>query len=204
MKKTVFVIVMALLTMLNVTAQKVKIESGNLAFLKGQANINFNFDYSGMKVDGKSEKAYVDEQVKSKNKEEKGSGDEWKTNWDNSYRTDFFQKKVIEDFNEATESIALEGGYFEDAPYTVTIKITVLDPGVSAGPFTRPSEVSIEAIFTKTNSTDVLTKIVIEEAKSSKYDVANNFYDAGRIASAFGEAGENLADAVIKALKKVK
>jgi len=204
MKKTVFVIVVALLTMLNVDAQKVKIESGNLAFLKGQAIINFNFDYSGMKVDGKSEKAYVDEQVKAKNKEEKGSGDEWKTDWENSYRIDFFQKKVMEDFNTATESIALEGGYSVDAPYTVTIKTTVIDPGVSAGPFTRPSMVSVEAIFTKTNSTDVLAKIGIEEAKSGIYDMSNKFYDAGRIASAFGKVGENLGDAVVKALKKVK
>lgn len=204
MKKTVFVIVIALLTMLKVDAQKVKIESGNLSFLKGQATINFNFDYSGMKVDGKSEKTYVDEQVKSKNKEEKGSGDEWKTDWENSYRIDFFQKKVMEDFNTASESIALEGGYFEDAPYTVTIKTTVIDPGVSAGPFTRPSLVSVEAIFTKTNSTDVLAKIGIEEAKSGIYDMSNKFYDAGRIASAFGKVGENLGDAVVKALKKVK
>jgi len=204
MKKTVFVIVIALLTMLNVDAQKVKIESGNLAFLKGQTKINFNFDYSVMKVDSKSEKAYVEEQVKSKNKEKKGSGDEWKTDWETSYRTDFFQKKVIEDFNTVTESIALEGGYFEDAPYTVTIKTTVIDPGVSAGPFTRPSMVSVEVIFSKTNSTDVLAKIAIEEAKSGNYDMANKFYDIGRIASAFGEAGENLGDAVIKALKKVK
>jgi len=180
-------------------AQKVE---GTLGFLKGKKELHIVFNYKGMMVKKQTEQQYVAENVQKKNKEKKGKGDEWRTEWETKSR-EHIQSVFIKDFNKETTAYGFEGGNFPDAEYVATVKTIWLDPGYMAGPMTKPSIVTVEVVFTKKGSSAVLAKVTIKKAKGSIYDVGNTFgSDAHRIGSSYGEAGEKLGEAIAKVLKK--
>src|SRR5690606_1491496 len=63
-------------------AQKIKVTSGDLGFLKGQTTINVEYNYDNMGV-GKFDKEedYINQKVEDYNKKEAGRGDKWKESW---------------------------------------------------------------------------------------------------------------------------
>ena len=63
------------------SAQRIKLDSGSLAFLKGQTSLNVDYVYDGLRVGKKTEEDYVRERVKAKNDEEPGKGDKWLAAW---------------------------------------------------------------------------------------------------------------------------
>jgi hypothetical protein len=183
-----------------VSAQKVT--EGSLAFLKGVEELHFNFVYKGMMVKKQTEQEYVSEQVREKNKDNKGEGDEWKTAWETTDR-EYIQEVFLQNFNEEIAGMGPEGGDFPNAGYEATVKTLWLDPGYMAGPLTKISTVTIEVTITKKGSSKVLAKILVKKAKGSFYDMANTYStDARRIGSSYGEAGEKLGEAVAKVLKQ--
>jgi hypothetical protein len=199
MRKITLMAICLIVFMSIVSAQKVT--EGSLAFLKGVDELHFDFVYKGMMIKKQTEQQYVAEQVREKNSDKKGEGDEWKTAWETTDR-EYIQEVLIEDFNKELAGIGPEGGYFPDAAYVATVKTIWLDPGYMAGPMTKISTVTVEVTFTKKGSTKVLAKVLIKKAKGNYYDMANTYStDARRIGSSYGEAGEKLGEAVVKALK---
>ncbi len=201
MKKVILLAACAFLSVSGLKAQK--LVEGSLAFLKNEKQINLVFDYTDMKVDGDPGKEYVDDQVKDKNKDKSGSGDEWKKKWETTYRTDFFQERFIKDFNKETKG-SIEAGYFQDAKYQATVKTIDMDPGFYGGVVQKVAWVTLEVTLTEKGSSAVLAKIQIKKAAGSQYDMGSMPVFELRIASAYGEAGENLAEFIVKQLKKVK
>jgi hypothetical protein len=200
MKKMTLLAISLLVSMSMVNAQKVT--EGSLAFMKGIEELHFNFVYKGMMIKKQTEQQYVAEQVREKNKDKKGEGDEWKTAWETTDR-EYIQEVFLQNFNEQLAGIGPEGGDFPNAQYEATVKTVWLDPGYMAGPMTKPSIVTVEVTITKKGSNKVLAKVLINKAKGSLYDMANTYStDARRIGSSYGEAGEKLGEAVTKSLKK--
>ena len=180
-------------------AQKVE---GTLDFLGGCNELHFVFEYNGMMVKKQTEQQYVAETVKEKNKEKKGKGNEWKTEWETTTR-EYIQSVFVKDFNQEISEMKFYGGEYPNAKYIATVKTIWLDPGYMAGPMTKPSIVTIVVTFTKTGSSATLATVTIKKAKGSIYDFGNTFgTDAHRIGSSYGEAGELLGKAVKKVLKK--
>jgi hypothetical protein len=101
MKKiSVFLIgFMLVLLTTNVSAQKIKLVSGDLSFLKGQTKLNVEYIYDGMMVGKKPEVEYIKEKVEKYNKDEAGKGDKWLVSWKND-RTTRFQPKFEELLNK--------------------------------------------------------------------------------------------------------
>jgi hypothetical protein len=200
MRKKLLAAICLCVSMNMLNAQKVT--EGSLAFLKEVEELHFNFVYKGMMVKKQTEQQYVAEQVREKNKDKKGEGDEWKTAWETTDR-EYLQEVFLQNFNEEIKGLGPEGGDFPNAEYVATVKTIWLDPGYMAGPMTKASTVTIEVTFTKKGSTKVLAKVLIKKAKGSYYDMANTYStDARRIGSSYGEAGEKLGEAVAKVFKK--
>ncbi len=81
MKKIIAFVAVAL-SVMTMSAQKIKVVSGDITVLKGQSELDVVFDYSGMGVGKfKSEEEYVIKKIKDYNKKEAGRGDKWAKAW---------------------------------------------------------------------------------------------------------------------------
>ena len=198
MKKLSLMVIGAMLLTAGVYAQKVT--QGSLKFLKGETTLNFAFDYSNLKVNGKPEQAYIDAEVAVRNEKEAGSGDTWKEEWATSYREEYFQNKVIDYFNQ-TMAGTIEGGVKIKANYQALVKTTQIVTGYMAGPISKPAMVNVEVIFTKIGSDEVLAKVVVKNAKTNTYNMGALATLQDRIAGAYSYVGQNIAVAVKKAIK---
>jgi len=131
--KTVF-IALLVLGMTTVQAQKIKVKSGDLSFLKGQTEVLVQFDYSEMAV-GKFDKEedYVAKKVEEYNKAEAGRGDNWKENWIADRKTRF-QPKFDELINKYTSKVNCDFDETnENASYIMIVKTTFTEPGWNIG-----------------------------------------------------------------------
>ena len=73
MKKILSLVIVGLFSIGLVSAQKVKVLKGDLAFLKGQSKLNVEYVYDGMKVGKKqTEEEYIKEKTTEANKKEAG------------------------------------------------------------------------------------------------------------------------------------
>lgn len=178
-------------------AQKLKLASGNLDFLKGQKNINVLYDYSNMGV-GKFDKEedYVEEKVNDYNKKEAGKGDEWRKNWVGD-REARYQPKFEELMNKELEKPGIQIGNFPDAEYTLILKTTFTEPGFNVGVARKNAYTDFDVIFVKTNSTEKIAVVSILNSPGRGgmgYD-----FDAGfRIQEAYAKAGKELAQFLSK------
>ena len=198
MKKLVMMAVSLFVCVSVIKAQKVE---GNLDFLKKANELHVKFDYKGAMIKNQTEQQYIAENVKSKNKEKKGKGDEWKTEWETTTK-DLIHEVFVKDLNKELAGKGIEAGDFPDAEYVATVKVISLDPGYMAGPLTKPSIVTVEVTFTKKGSPKVLAKVTIKKAKGSAYDFGNTYgSDGRRIGSSYCEAGEKLGKTIKKVLK---
>jgi hypothetical protein len=197
MKKISLIVGCMMFLTIGVQAQKVT--QGSLNFLKGETTLKFAFDYASVTVNGKPEQAYVDAEVAAKNKKEAGTGDQWKNEWE-SAREEYYQPKVIEYFNQKMDG-KIEGGLNADANYQALVRTTQLSPGYMAGPMSKPAVVTVEIIFTKTGSDEVLAKVEVRNAKTNGFDLSKYAILGQRIGSAYSYVGQNLAVVVAKAIK---
>ncbi|MDR0363413.1 MAG: hypothetical protein LBH92_00075 [Bacteroidales bacterium] len=169
------VYLMAICLFISITCIQAQKVTGSLNFLKEVEKLHFQFEHK--------------QPMTEKEDEEK----------------EYVQNVFLKDFNAETvgKGLSLEGGYFPDAEYIATVKTLWLEPGYIAGPFTKPAEVTVEIVITKSGSSKELSRILVKQAKGSLSDVTHTYAtEARRIASSYGEAGEKLGKKVAKALKK--
>jgi hypothetical protein len=197
--RRIFITVVLSIAFLGSYAQKVKVVSGSLSFLKGEETLNFVFDYSRLQVDGRSEAAFVAEKVKEYNQSKPGKGDEWKSEWETVYRDKFYHPYFFREFNSQSK---LRGGVEMQANYEAKVRVLAISPGFMAGPFSKPAIIALEIIFTKVGSDQVLAKISITKAKTNMGSLVDIAIIETRIANAFGCAGHKFGKMVAKAVKK--
>jgi hypothetical protein len=176
-----------------VCAQKIKLVSGNLNFLKGQKVIKVEYDYEDMSV-GKfdNEEDYIAKRVKEYNEAEPGTGDKWREAWFND-RADRFQPKFEELINKYLEnSDVIVSSQSKDAKYTLILKTTLTEPGYNVGISRRPALINADVIFIETNNPDKeLAKFEITKSPGS--GAWGQDYDTGyRIQEAYAKCGKEL------------
>ena len=83
MKKLfVLVLVLAMVPGAMLNAQKIKMKSGSLDFLKGQTSLLVKYDYSNMAVGKFTDEAeYIAKKKAEYNEKEAGKGDKWAEAW---------------------------------------------------------------------------------------------------------------------------
>ena len=129
-----------------VSAQDMKLQSGALAFLKGEKTLNVEYVYDGLTVGKMTEQAYIDKKVEEANKKEAGTGDKWLVSW-KADRAKRYQPKFEELLNKQLIKTGLTVGANSAAKFTLVLKTTNLEPGWNAAVMRAPAGVSTEAAF---------------------------------------------------------
>ena len=172
-------------------AEDIKLESGNLGFLRGTTAICVKYDYNDMIVDHKSEADFIKFQVGEQNKGGPGKGDEWLGHWNND-RAGRYQPLFEERCNAVLRKKGVEVGANKvDTKYTLVLKTLVIDPGWAGwGLIHKASQIDVLATFVETAQPDkALAVISIKKMDGNGFDY-NVF---GRIADAYGNCGKQLA-----------
>lgn len=174
-------------------AESIKLESGNLGFLKGETTLNIEYAYDGLMVGKLTEAAYIEEKVGAYNKKEAGTGDKWLRSWKTD-RAGRFEPKFEELLNKqfSSKKAGLSAGKHPEAKYTMVLKTTALDPGWNAAVMRRPAMVSTRAGFYETKDrTKELAVIVIRDAPGR--DAMGYDFDVGyRLQEGYAKTGKEL------------
>src|SRR6056297_136150 len=122
MRLKLFLLIVAAGFALQSSGQKLK-QDGDLSFLKGQQQVNVEFDYEGVMVGKKTEAEYVEEKIAER--EEKagmGEGEKWHDRWLND-RPTRYEPAFLELLNKSVKSDVTFGD-FPDAQYTLRFHVT--------------------------------------------------------------------------------
>jgi len=194
--------ILATLLVLGVTAvqaQKIKVIKGDLSFLKGQASVLLEFDYSKMAV-GKFDKEedYITKKVAEYNEAEAGKGDSWKENWEGDRETRF-QPKFAELMNRYTSKANCNFDETNiDALYTMIVKTTFTEPGFNIGIMRKDAMINVKVLFVeKANPDNVLAEMTVSNVPGRT--AMGNDYDTGlRISEAYAMCGKALGAYLVK------
>lgn len=168
----------------------VKLSSGDATPLARMRQMNVVFDYEDVKVGDRSEAAYLHEKVSEKNRDEAGSGDEWRDQWF-ADREEHYEPKFMELFNKSSEvNLAKDN---EDAEYTLVVKVTRIEPGFHAGIVRRNAEVDFT--FTVLDRENGDEEVVTYEFLRARGEAGHgyDFTTTSRIRESFALGGRALA-----------
>lgn len=185
-------------------AQKAVLKSGSLDALKGQTELNVTYEYDGLKMGTgkkiKSEEEYIKEKVSEYNEKEAGKGDKWLEKW-KSDRSNFYQPKFEDLMNKGLEKSGMKVAQnLSGAKYTLKVKATRIEPGISAYAFKIPA--SVDALFTFVETSTGKEIAVVEILESpGQLPSAFDFDSATRISEGFEKAGKTLSGFISKQLK---
>jgi hypothetical protein len=179
---------------LNLFAQ-VKLVSGDVKVLKGQAVVNLQYDYSKMAVGKyKTEKEYVDKRVAEMNKKKPGDGDRWATEWV-SDRADKFQPLLEKNLNQHLQKSNVTcKENATDAKYTLIIHTLYTEPGYNVGVSRMNAYIKVQVDLVETaNPGTILASMMLK--KENSVNMMGYDYDTGtRIKSAYDRTGDDLGD----------
>lgn len=197
MKKSIILMIFVSLVFL-AQAQKIKLVSGNLTFLKGEKAINLQYYYDNVKVGDMDESKYIKKKVTEYNAKEPGKGDKWLENWKNDRKTRY-EPKFEELFNKYLEEVntkAKEGD--ATAQYTLLIKTKMIEPGFNVGVVRRPAKIDVEVEISAAGSPEnKLAELTIFDVPGA--DAMGFDFDSGeRISEAYAKLGKALAKYIIK------
>jgi hypothetical protein len=212
MKKLNYVILTGLFLLSGIHSfAQCKLTSGDISVLKGQEEVNLQFDYSNMAVGKfKTEDAYVDSKKADLNKHKAGSGDDWAEKWKND-KTEKYQpgfergmNMVFERFNFKARENAVT------AKYTLVVHTTFLEIGTSSvvsygfGPVGHKEayiSVSVDLVETE-NPSKVLATIEMKKENTEYQGTWSDVDTGSRVQGSYQRAGEDLAGFIYKTNKK--
>ena len=186
---------------LTTMAQKIRTESGNLSFLKGETELNIKYDFSDFQVGGfSSESEYKNKKIKEYNEKEAGRGDTWEKSWERD-KEERFPNKFEELFDKGLTGKIHIAQNNEKAKYTLIVKTTFIEPGFNIGVMRRNAAVAFEYIFVETdNESKVMAKLKQPDVPGSQFGGYD--YDTGaRISESYAKAAKMLAAYILKNMK---
>ncbi|MBV8325848.1 hypothetical protein [Chryseobacterium sp.] len=190
MKKTLFLFMIAV--SICVTAQRVRLASGDYHFLKDQKFIKVVFRFEGVTFNRKkiTEEQYIAERM---DEIEKRSGKEeaqkWKNDWEYS-KAKTFQDKFLASWNKNTDIRAATK--FEKTRYTLIVEPTWISQGIFAGVGSIPAEMNSKMTFVETENPDHVL-MVVEGLKATGDNVIGIPNHNDRIAECFAKTSKMLA-----------
>ena len=197
MKKVLFLILIASFAFSS-QAQKIKLQDGDLKFLKGVKDLGVEFTYENLTVGKLTEEKYIANKVEDANDREPGSGENWPDLWYGD-RPDHYEPKFIELFN----IIMLEEGVtltesVESVDYKMIVKTTFIEPGFNVGIMRKSALINLVIDFVATdNPTTILATFTIDKSPGGTpfgYD-----YDSGiRVGEAYAKASKYFAKYLLK------
>ena len=197
MKKVLFLILIVSFAF-STQAQKIKLQDGNLKFLKGVKDLGVEFTYEDLTVGKLTEEQYIANKVEDANDREPGSGDNWPDLWYGD-RPDHYEPKFIELFN----IIMLEKGVtltesVESVDYKMIVKTIFIEPGFNVGIMRKSALINLIIDFVATDDpTTILATFTIDKSPGGTpfgYD-----FDSGiRVGEAYAKASKYFAKYLLK------
>lgn len=198
MKKSLLAAVLFVTAM--ASAQDMDIKSGDLAFLKGEKEVNVEFDYSKLTLlkEKKTEAEYVADRQKDLNEKARGNGDIWKKKWEGA-RNGIWQPKFVELVNtvltKEKKDIMFQEGL--SAKYTLIVEVVWIYPGWDISMMKQPAKVTTNLKFVETaNKSKVIAEIQSENAPGDQW--GSQFSNETRIGEGFAKTGKSLAKLMLK------
>ena len=192
-----FLISFVMLINTNVYAQKIKVSTGNLNFLKGQKVLNVIYSYENMGIGRYDlEEDYVMDKVIAYNDSEPGKGDEWLKNWTNA-KEEIFGLTFKESFNAALEKVDIFIADDAAAMYTLVLKTTFIEPGFDVGVMSKKANARYEVIFIKNEDKKVVATMNIF-AFDPESRIGYDFNAISRIQKVYAKTGTGLGEFLIK------
>ena len=182
-----------------VSAQKMKVESGDFSFLKGQTEIKvvFDFDKATFYNEKMSEQEYIAKRTKEIGDDKgKAEAEKWLADWEYSKANSFVEKFIA----SMNKNMDIKASTDTDSKYTLIVETTWIYPGWFAGVMKQPAKVSTSLKFVETaNPANVLLVINSRNAPGDNFvGVANN---NDRIAEGYAKTGKSLAKMIAKKTK---
>jgi len=184
-----------------ISAQKMKVISGNFDFLKGQTELNLKMDYSHMLFykENMDEAAYIVKQAKDIQKAGKSPEEfeKWKKDWEYSKNTQFVDKFLASMNKNMDIKTSVNNS---SAKYTLTVETVWIYPGWFAGIMNQPSKLSTILKFVETaNPYNVLLEINSENAPGDNFVGLPNNND--RISEGYAKTAKTLAHMIERKIK---
>jgi len=182
-------------------AQKIRTESGDLSFLKGQTELNVKYDFSDFQVGGfASEGEYKKKKIKEYNEKEAGRGDTWENSWERD-KKERFPNKFEELFDKGLTGKIHAAQNNSKATYTLIVKTTFIEPGFNVGVMRRSAAVAFEYIFIEgDDESKVMAKLKQPDVPGSQFGGYD--YDTGaRISESYAKGAKMLAAYMLKNIK---
>lgn len=184
-----------------VSAQKVKVLSGDFKSLKGITEYNLVFDYENIKVDKfQTEEEFLADKMKKR--EEKGTDDDFKRSWF-ADRANRYEPKFIESFNKRFDDgeVKADKG-LTNAKYTMKVKTTWISPGYNVGVVRRDAYVTaVITVFETANPSNVLISVEYEKAHGDGA-MGYDFNSGYRISEGYAKLSKELAFDIKKNTKR--
>jgi len=186
------------------SAQDMDFVKGDLGFLKGQKEVNVEFDYSKLRMmkENQTEAQYVEERAKELNEKNKGVGESWKKKWAGAKEM-IWNPKFMELVNVVLSKKKADMTFQEglnNAKYTLIVEAVWVYPGWDIAMMKQKAKVSTNLRFVETaNRSNVVCEISSKEAPGDQY--GSQFSNETRIGEGFAKTGKSLAGLILKAIK---
>ncbi len=196
MKKLITSALVIVFAMSCAFAQKVKVESGDLSFLKETDSFNVEFVYSDdMKVGRGTEKDYIKKKRAKAEEKEPGSGDKWEAAW-LADREEHYEPMFLELLGKYLGKKDVDCIFDPSNKIKMIVTTTFIEPGYNIGIHSRPAFINLDIKFVEIDSNKELAKMSLKKSPGTPS------YDAGvRVGEAYAKAGKTLAKVLIKKAK---
>lgn len=197
--KLLTAMVVAVFAFTAVSAQKIKVQSGDPGKVAGEKVFNVEYDYEGQAVGKfKTQDEYIAEKVPAYNEKEPGRGDTWKESWYNDQKEKFpakFEELMNDRLAKSGRSI---GQNNSDAKYTMVLKTTFTEPGFNIGITRRPAMINVVLTIVETANRDNVIAVISSDGNPGQ-DFGGYDFDTGyRISEAYAKCGKELANFLLK------
>lgn len=202
MKKIITMSILAALMFVansSLTAQRAtEAKKGDYSCMEGIKTVNVIFVYDGMTV-GKNltEAEYVAEKVAEKNEKKAGSGDEWRKAWEKGKLTVYEPGFAAAFTKKIGKKLGIVASVGNDAPITIIVKTTRLEPGFNAHVVKRRAAIDMEMSFVDTDNHDNVHSTVF----MNNLQGGDGYSVSDRVMAAYRGAGWRLAQYISKSLK---
>ncbi len=181
---------------------QIRLESGDVAGLKGVTKVNIIYDYSKMSVGAfNTEQEYINKKTEDY-KDDPAKAEKFKQGWIGA-RKSRYEPKFEELFNKIGEKAGMFGtNNGTDGSVTLKVETTFTEPGFNIGIVRKSASVNFKCTFMTRDGKEIVSYTIrnVAGGQAMGYD-----FDAGsRIAESYAKAAKMLMKDVTKRLKKIK
>lgn len=182
-------------------AQRFQDEQGTLSVLKGQTEVNVEFNYDNLRLmkDNLTEDEYIKERIEYLNKKAEGEGDIWVNSWKSAKETIWQPNflKLLSRTITKEKGISFKQNIENSAKYTLIVDVIWIYRGWDAGIMKQPAKVTTTLKIVETgNKSNILYQVKAIEAPGDQW--GNNFNDELRIGEGFAKTAKSFGKLMIK------